>query len=294
MHQIEESCPLLGSGADVEVADLVGALGGVAGRQLDRVTLVHQIDEVDPLHDASTGDVETGYDPRPQHHTPVLASPSAAIAPPVTPQRMCQRSWPGSGDRWRRSARDETGHRTPTPPHGGHEWPVVLRSGDHHRRVIGHRGVAVDEVAEGPVGQSIEQWIGFLDEDVVPADVGSLLALSRRTSPGRIPRQSGTVLLAPIEQKLETDADPEQGTVPPPEGLHHLERSGAAPSPPRWRLHRGAQPHRTPSNRRARSHPHRGARSFQPLCDRDQVPGAMVDHRHQRSGHRTPLVEGIP
>ena len=60
---------------DVEEDQLVGALGVVAGGQLDRVAGVAQVDEVDALHDPAGVDVEAGDDPG---HVHAPAPPTAA------------------------------------------------------------------------------------------------------------------------------------------------------------------------------------------------------------------------
>ena len=52
---------------DVEEHELVGALGVVAGGQLDRVAGVAQVDEVHALDDAAVVDVEAGDDPGGAH-----------------------------------------------------------------------------------------------------------------------------------------------------------------------------------------------------------------------------------
>ncbi len=59
-HDVDHGVPGVGAGRDVEEDELVGALGVVAGGQLDGVAGVAQADEVDALHDPAGVDVEAG------------------------------------------------------------------------------------------------------------------------------------------------------------------------------------------------------------------------------------------
>ena len=61
---------VVGRRGDVEEHQLVGALGVVAGGQLDRIAGVAQVDEVDALDDAAAGDVEARDHPGDLHHRP--------------------------------------------------------------------------------------------------------------------------------------------------------------------------------------------------------------------------------
>ena len=60
-HVVEETARL-DARADVEKGELVGALGVVAPRDLDRIAGIAQVDEVHALDDAAGGDVEAGDD----------------------------------------------------------------------------------------------------------------------------------------------------------------------------------------------------------------------------------------
>jgi hypothetical protein len=55
------------AGSDIEKHELIGTAGAVAAGQLHRVTGVAQTDEVDPLHHAAIGHIETGDDPLGNH-----------------------------------------------------------------------------------------------------------------------------------------------------------------------------------------------------------------------------------
>ena len=59
--------PLLVRRRDVEEDELVGALGVVAGGELDRVAGVAEVDEVGALDDAAAIDVEAGDDALEDH-----------------------------------------------------------------------------------------------------------------------------------------------------------------------------------------------------------------------------------
>ena len=61
-HHLEHDRPRVGGGRDVEEHQLVGALAEVALRELGRVALVHEVDEVRALHDPAPIDVEAVVD----------------------------------------------------------------------------------------------------------------------------------------------------------------------------------------------------------------------------------------
>ena len=63
----QQLVPRLIARGDVEPAQLVGALLGVAQRGIDGLTTVAQIHELDALHDAAARDVEAGDDAAAQH-----------------------------------------------------------------------------------------------------------------------------------------------------------------------------------------------------------------------------------
>ena len=58
-HDVDHGVALVGGGRDVQEHDLVGAGPVIAGRQLDGITCVAQVLEVDALDDAAGVDVET-------------------------------------------------------------------------------------------------------------------------------------------------------------------------------------------------------------------------------------------
>ena len=71
---------LVGRRGDVEEDQLVGALGVVAGGQLDRVAGVAQVDEVDALDHPAGVDVEAGDDPGGPHPVAPVPAPAAGEA----------------------------------------------------------------------------------------------------------------------------------------------------------------------------------------------------------------------
>ena len=91
----------VGAGGDVEEDDLVGALGVVAGGQLDRVAGVDQVDEVDALDHPAGVDVEAGDHPDAAH----AAIASSTVKQPVVeglahdrpgqPRGRPPPAWPG-------------------------------------------------------------------------------------------------------------------------------------------------------------------------------------------------------
>ena len=76
-HHVDHGVALVRRRGDVEERDLVGALGVVAGGQLDRVALVGQVDEAHALDDAPAGDVEAGDQSDAAH----AAIPSSTLKP---------------------------------------------------------------------------------------------------------------------------------------------------------------------------------------------------------------------
>ena len=86
-HLLEQLVPRLVTGGDVEPAQLVGALLGVAQGGFDRLAAVAQVDELDALDDAAARDIKTGDDATAQHQRPSQA-------------RKRRRSWrPASAER---------------------------------------------------------------------------------------------------------------------------------------------------------------------------------------------------
>jgi hypothetical protein len=70
---LEQLVPRLVAGGDVEPAELIGALLGIAQGRLDRLAAVAQVDELDALDDAAARDIETGNDASAQHQRPSQA-----------------------------------------------------------------------------------------------------------------------------------------------------------------------------------------------------------------------------
>ncbi len=81
LDDVEERAASLGRGGDVEEADLVGARGRVASRQLGRVALVGEVDEPDALDDAAVADVEAGDDAAQEHQADTDAAAGSAGTP---------------------------------------------------------------------------------------------------------------------------------------------------------------------------------------------------------------------
>ena len=82
-HVVERRA-ILGRGGDIEKAQLVGTLGVVDPRLLDRIAGIDEIDEVDALDDAAVLDVEAGDDAHLQHAlTSAIAERGGEIDPPV-------------------------------------------------------------------------------------------------------------------------------------------------------------------------------------------------------------------
>ena len=69
-HDVDHGLPGVGAGRDVEEDQLVGALGVVAGGQLDGVTGVAEADEVDALDDPAGVHVEAGDHAHGNSHAP--------------------------------------------------------------------------------------------------------------------------------------------------------------------------------------------------------------------------------
>ena len=59
-HQSGEGAATFGRGADVEVDQLVGTFGGVAGAQLHRIAHTAQVGEIDALDRQAVADVQAG------------------------------------------------------------------------------------------------------------------------------------------------------------------------------------------------------------------------------------------
>ena len=79
-HHVDHGPPVVRRRGDVEEDQLVGALGVVAGGQLDRVAGVEQVDELDPLDHPAGVHVEAGDHPDRAH----AATPSSTVIRPST------------------------------------------------------------------------------------------------------------------------------------------------------------------------------------------------------------------
>src|SRR5207244_8257827 len=66
-YHVRHDGALVAGCGDVEKDHFVGALLIVAVSELDRIAGVAQVDEVDALHNATAGDIETGDDSLGQH-----------------------------------------------------------------------------------------------------------------------------------------------------------------------------------------------------------------------------------
>ena len=66
-RHVDHRVALIARRRDVEEDELVGSLGVVAGRQLDRIAGVAEVDEVDALHHPTGVDVEARDDPSGTH-----------------------------------------------------------------------------------------------------------------------------------------------------------------------------------------------------------------------------------
>ncbi len=80
---VEQDRPRLVRGGDVEEAELVGSLGVVAPRHLDRIARIREVDEAHALDDAAVAHVEAGNDAAGEHQPPAAASASASRTAPV-------------------------------------------------------------------------------------------------------------------------------------------------------------------------------------------------------------------
>ena len=78
VHHVDRRLTGVARRRDVEEHQLVGALGVVAGGQLDRITGVAQVDEVGALDDPPVGDVEAGNDPGHLHRRTPASTASAS------------------------------------------------------------------------------------------------------------------------------------------------------------------------------------------------------------------------
>src|SRR5436190_53248 len=68
-HHVRHDGALVAGGGDIEEHHFVGALLVIAVGELNRIARIAQVDEVDALHHAAAGDVETGDDPLGQHRS---------------------------------------------------------------------------------------------------------------------------------------------------------------------------------------------------------------------------------
>ena len=78
LHDVDHRVAIIRRRGDVEEHELVGALRVVAGRELDRIAGVADLDEPHALHDATGVDVEAGNYADSEH----AAIPSATVKRP--------------------------------------------------------------------------------------------------------------------------------------------------------------------------------------------------------------------
>src|SRR5690606_27315176 len=97
----------------VEEDELVGALGGVARGQLDRVAGVAEADEVDALDGAAVADVEAGDDAAGEHGQAVRQQDPPLLLPSLRPQRSRDGGSTAAGEHQRKAMRS-SGARTPS------------------------------------------------------------------------------------------------------------------------------------------------------------------------------------
>ena len=201
------------------------------------------------------------------------------------------RSWRGCAGRPGRSARGGTGvplgDRFGRRPRTGGGSGV----GGDGGRIVGCRGVAVDEVEGGVRGDAVEQPVPGRsvpgEGEVVPSDV------REQGGAGQPPRRAslqaeagGAVLLAGVVEQLQPHADTQERPSPGPEGFHQAGlgeagHGGAGGTHPGE--HQGVRAVQAAGVGR---HVDPGSGPFQPLADRHQVAGAVVDDRDQgRGGH---------
>src|SRR6185437_12924988 len=71
LDDVDHGCAVVGAGGDVQKNQLVGALGVIKGGELDRIAGVAQLNELDPLDDPASGDVQTGNNASREHGVPL-------------------------------------------------------------------------------------------------------------------------------------------------------------------------------------------------------------------------------
>ena len=170
-----------------------------------------------------------------------------------------------------------------------------LRERQCIRAGSGLRREGVDEVEVGGLVDPVEQRVGATPLHLVPADVRQTRRLPQADrSPGQHAEGFRAVLVAPLEQELEAQADPEQGPVigdPRPDG--RLEATapqaghggtGGADAGDHERV--GTFQGRGPAG-----HHDVGSRGGERLLDAHEVAGPVVDDRDPRHP-RLPFVEG--
>src|SRR5262249_1507869 len=74
---VQEDAAVLVAGRDIQEDQLVGPLGVVTGRHVDRIARVPEVHEVRALDDTTVVDVEAGDDPLGQHTQPRPENPAA-------------------------------------------------------------------------------------------------------------------------------------------------------------------------------------------------------------------------
>src|SRR5699024_2435388 len=82
LHPADVDGPPLGAGRDVVEHELVGALAGVAGREVDDVTHVAVVAEAGALDHPPVAHVQAGDDPAGERHTASSRTASATVRRP--------------------------------------------------------------------------------------------------------------------------------------------------------------------------------------------------------------------
>ena len=130
LDELEEGSPALGRGGDVEIHDLVGALGRVPGGELDRVALVDEVHEAGALDHPPVGDVEAGDHPPAEHQA---IARRCAAARPRRSREVGEEAQAVDAD----CARGGTGPRAGCPGRSRRGTGCRARSGDRRIRYSG-------------------------------------------------------------------------------------------------------------------------------------------------------------